>query len=75
MMSLSLIKINKFKIEILSKKQINLDKVYLEENLKVAIKKILKKCNKELVKEKKDQEIEEALIKCFKTSNKIFLVL
>jgi hypothetical protein len=27
------------------------------------------------VKEKKDQEIEEALIKCFKTSNKIFLVL
>jgi len=74
-MSLSPIKINKFKIEILSKKQINLDKVFLEENLTVAIKKILKKCNKELVKEEKDQEIEEALIKCFKTFNKIFHVL
>jgi hypothetical protein len=74
-MLLSPIKINKFKIEILSKKQISQDKAFLEENLTVAIKKILKKCNKELVKEERDQEIEGALIKCFKTFSKIFRVL
>jgi hypothetical protein len=47
MMQLFLIKLNKFKIEILSKKQINQEKAFLVENLKEAIKKILKKFNKE----------------------------
>lgn len=44
---LFLIKINKYKIETLSKKQINQDKAFQAENLTEVIKKILKIFNKE----------------------------